>query len=193
MNPTYFSLVTSPGNDLHKPEATEIMDRVEQEIHDKTVNMSAILDTLGREALVRMRGLMKESKNEAIQFKAAADLLDRSQETSKVQKHQVAAFTVGAEDAKMLAAAMLRSAQARGRYAEAAEGDFIRIPIAASAEEVASPQELLNGQTSPGGVNAGQGLQRPEVRQVDEVDRPSSSASSGHAEGRTGDLQQGAA
>ena len=175
LHPTYFSLVTSPGNDLHKPEATEIIDKVEQDIHDKTVQMSSVLDTLGREALSRMRGLMHDSKNEAIVFKASADLLDRSQETSKVQKHQVATFSVGSDDAKMLAAAMLRSAQARSRFAEAAEGDFVRIPIASTAEEaVASPQEHLNG-----GTHAGQQPHATALRQGDQVERGSASASSG--------------
>ena len=168
LHPSYFSLVSSPNHHLYNPEVTELMDEIDRQIQDKTVDMSAVLQTLGREALSRMRQVMKESKNEAIVVKAAADILDRSPETSKIQKHQVASFSVSGDDAKLLAAAMVRSAQAREQFAEVASGDFVRVPLG-------QPQENTD--------NAGQGLLSPTMGQVDEGDLSDSGSLDGQGTG----------
>lgn len=174
LHPSYFTLITSPGNTQFRPEVAELMDEIDQQIHDKTVDMSTVLQAVGREALSRMRGLMKESRNEAIVVKAAADLLDRSPETSKIQKHQVASFAVSGDDAKLLASAMVRSAQARAQFAEVTQSDFVRVPLGqndleSTQDNSPNPDGQSNSaQRQEGEANAGQGLQRPSVGQVDE-------------------------
>lgn len=180
LHPSYFTLVSSPGSKQFQPEVKRIMDEVEQAIQDKTVDMSAVLQTVGREALLRMRGLMKDSQNEAIVVKAAADLLDRSPETSKIHKHQVAAFSVSGDDAKLLAAAMVRSAQAResSEGLEAASGDFVRVPLEQHLDEAGEAQVDITvaGAASKELEDARQGLLSGTPGQVDEEQRPDASA-----------------
>ena len=124
------------------------MDDIEAAIHNKTVSLSSVIESVSREAVSEMRDLLNNSQNEAIRLKAASDILDRNPETSKTQKHQLSAFSLGSEDAKALAIALVKSAEAQKLYATQTVGDFVRIPM----EE----------------DNAGQGLQPPEVRQINE-------------------------
>lgn len=187
LHPSYFTLVSSPGHQMYNPEVTELMDEIDRQIHDKTVDMSTILQAVGREALSRMRDLMKTSKNEAIIAKTAADLLDRSPETSKIQKHQVASFSLDGEDAKMLAAAMVRSAEARLAYGEAAEGDFVRVPLRSDTNQPEESQDAGQGllPSAPGQVDEGLGAGASAVGsgQVDPADseHPAGSAEVGSA------------
>lgn len=127
--PTYFSLVSSPGSALYKPEVKELMDEVDQQIHDKTVSLSAIVQSIGRKAIERQYELMRESKNEAIVLKATQDFLDRNPETSKIHKHQVSSFSVSSEDSRILAEALVKTAEARLAGRDAQVGDFVRIPV----------------------------------------------------------------
>lgn len=182
LNGTYFRLVSSPGAQRSHPEVRKLMEDVDAQIHDKTVEMSAILQHIGREALVEMRRLMHASNNEAIKLKAASDLLDRSTETSKIHKHQVASFSVSGDDAKMLAAAMVESAKAREQYPEAASGDFVKVPIE-DAAALSVPEDdlhdarerLFNGPQHSSEVAAG------EAAELKQQDRPASQASEGPA------------
>jgi hypothetical protein len=156
VNPSYFNIVTQPGHAKAKPEIIALMDEIERNIQNKTVALSSVVESVSREALSEMRDLLNHSQNEAIRLKAASDILDRNPETSKTQKHQLAAFTLGSEDAKSLAAALVKSAEATRLYGAGATGDFVRIPIETETVPL------------PGDPNAGQGLLTPEVRQVDE-------------------------
>jgi hypothetical protein len=105
------------------------MEDIDRAIHDRTIQTSAVLEMLGRKALEKMYGLMEASQNEAIQFKATQDLLDRSPETSKIQKHAISSFSLAGEDAKQLAAAMVQAAQIRQAFEGEVQGDYIRIPV----------------------------------------------------------------
>lgn len=128
MNPSYFNIVTQPGHARSNPEVIKLMDDIEAAIHDKTVSLSSVIESVSREAISEMRDLMNNSNNEAIRLKASSDILDRNPETSKTQKHQLSAFSLGSEDAKALAAALVKSAEATRLYGQAAVGDFVRIP-----------------------------------------------------------------
>lgn len=128
VNPSYFNIVTQPGHARSNPEIIKLMDEIEERIHDKTVALSSVIESVSREALSEMRDLLNNSNNEAIRLKAASDILDRNPETSKTQKHQLSSFSLGSEDAKTLAAALVKSAEAQRLYGAAAVGDFVKIP-----------------------------------------------------------------
>lgn len=128
VNPSYFNVVTQPGHARSNPKIIALMDQIEQSIHDKTVSLSSVIESVSREAVTEMRTLLKNSNNEAIRLKAASDILDRNPETSKTQKHQLSSFSLGSEDAKALAAALVKSAEAQRLYGSQVHGDFVRIP-----------------------------------------------------------------
>lgn len=167
IHPTYFSLATSPGSQLHKPELTQLMDEVQQQIHDKTVDLSTVIKTVSREALKTQVELMRSTNNEAIKLKATQDFLDRNPETSKVQKHQVESFSISSEDARALAEAMVRSAALRQmpHSQEASVGDFVRIPMEdLNADQGIVPEvRQLNPPNLLGASGQSRELARPEV------------------------------
>lgn len=134
LNPSYFNVITQPGHAKSMPEAIALIDEIQQRIEDKTVDLSAVVAEVSREALTTVRKLMKDSNNEAIKLKAASDILDRNPETSKTQKHQVAAFSLTGEDAKQLAAALVMGGRAAAEIGQI-KGDFVRIPIDPDREE----------------------------------------------------------
>lgn len=139
LSPSYFYVASSPGNG--REEVHELMDQVDSDIHDKTIEMTATLISVGREALSEIRHLMKSTKNEAIKLGAAKDLADRSPETSKVQKHQVESLSLSGHDARQLASALVAATEARRLYGDQVNGDFIRVPIAAESIGEATSQE----------------------------------------------------
>lgn len=135
LHPSYFTMASNPNNPAYNPKVTHLMDEIDAALNDKTIDMASILQMMGREAAKKMLTLM-DHDNAAIQFKAAQDLLDRSPDTSKVQKHQVATFSLDNKDAKELTAALIATARMRaGIPDEVIEGDFVQIPIAVSAED----------------------------------------------------------
>lgn len=145
VNPSYFNVITQPGHSRANPEILEMMDEIERSISDKTVQLSSVIEHVSREALSEMRSLMLDSQNEAIRLKAASDILDRNPETSKTQKHQLSSFSLSGEDAKALAAALVKSAEAQQLYASQATGDFVRVPTEGDltdAERQSLPAEV---------------------------------------------------
>lgn len=125
LDPIYFYHMTSPqiGNETLR----HIHDDIDEAIQDETINMSRVLELLGRKAIGKLYGLMRDGQSEILQFKAAQDLADRSPETSKTLKIQSASITISGADAKELAESLVMSAKARTRFREAAEGDFVRV------------------------------------------------------------------
>lgn len=75
-------------------------------LHDRDVQ--DYIRQLSIRALEKLEELM-EHGSEPVQLKAAMDLADRGAETSKVQRHQVASFSLGSQDAKDLIRALLES------------------------------------------------------------------------------------
>ena len=160
LNPGYFSVVTQPDHPKFNPAAGKLMDEIDQALHDKSIQTSALLELLGREALVKMRDLMKDDGNKAIQFKAAQDLLDRAPETSKIQKHAVAGFSLAGEDAKQIAAALVQAAHVRAVVGDSVLGDIVRIPVDPTQEELHDAGEELqanNDQVRQGNSGVSQG------------------------------------
>ena len=74
LHPNYLTMLTGPnGSDPVK----HLMNEIDQKIEDKTIETSALIQSLGRKALSRMSTLM-DAGSEGVQFRAAQDLLDRS-------------------------------------------------------------------------------------------------------------------
>jgi hypothetical protein len=105
----------------------EFMSQGESKMDEKLLETSQLMDLLGREALMKMGGLMRFSGDENIILRASADLMDRAPATQKVQKHRVESFTISSSDAKEIARAMVESARERERFDSAARGDFVKI------------------------------------------------------------------
>lgn len=103
------------------------MDKVEQKFDEKSMDTTALIDLLGREALMKMGGLMRFSADENIILRSSQDLMDRAPLTRKVHAAQIESFTLSGKDAKEIAAAMVESAKLRQEYQEAAIGDFVKI------------------------------------------------------------------
>ena len=125
LDPVYFYHMTSPniGNETMR----RIHDDVDSAIQDETISMSRVLSLIGRKAVGKLYGIMRDGQSEMLQFKAAQDLADRSPETSKTLKIESANITLSGADAKELAESLVMSAKARVKFQEAAEGDFIRV------------------------------------------------------------------
>lgn len=105
----------------------KLMSEIEGKVDEAALETSVLIDRLGREAIQKLAGLMRFSNNENIIIRAAQDLADRAPDTSKVQRHQVETFTLGANDAKEIAAALVESAAHRAKYIGAAEGSVIKV------------------------------------------------------------------
>ena len=108
-------------------EAKRLMDEVDLAVANKGIDLSVTMQTIGREAIRKIRGLMHGAEKEELQLKAAQDLADRNPETSKVQRHQQIAGMIDPEAAKLLAAALVEAAEIRVRMEQAGigDGDFI--------------------------------------------------------------------
>lgn len=137
INPEWFTTMTN-----HNEETRRIVGAVDQAIDDQSVDMSAVLRTVGREAIKRIHGLMLE-ENPHIALKAAVDLADRSPETSKIQRHEIAAMTVRAEDAKELASALVAAAEAKRRFAEQVKDGLVRVNV--EVEDAKVPAHITAG------------------------------------------------
>lgn len=157
---------------------SEHIEEIDQLMMNRAVATSKLLEELGREALGEMRDLMKNQANIAIKFKAAQDLLDRSPETSKIQKHAVGTFSLDGADAKELSAALIHSAQIRRENLHLADSDYVRIPV----------DPILDQEDMP---DAGQGLQPTSLRQVNQGNGASDNRKGGEPQARAEDLRSG--
>lgn len=117
------------GNVKNLGGGQELIDRMQGKIEDAAVNTSALLRSLGVEAVHKLAALMRTAGSENIQLAAAKDLADRSPETSKTQKIQVDSFSINGEDAKHLAEAMIRAQQSREVWSGQTQGDFVKVDM----------------------------------------------------------------
>lgn len=99
----------------HNLPTSKLRDDTDEMIQDESVQMSVVLQKLGREALGRVRELSR-SQNEHVALKAATDILDRNAETSKVQKLDITSTQIDSKDAKALAEALVKAAEVRREY-----------------------------------------------------------------------------
>ncbi len=123
----YFYVLSSPKNGSERVRS--LIEQVDSEIQSKTVDMSKVIELLGRRAVRNIADHMENASSEALRLKAATDLADRSPETQKTQRTIAASFSVDGEDAKALAAAMVESANIQKKYAHVAEGDYIEVNV----------------------------------------------------------------
>jgi hypothetical protein len=168
INGSYFSIAGK------RPDVQEFADELDRKLAEKTITLSAAIEELSRKALRTMGSLM-DSNNQAIQYKASSDILDRNPETSKTHKHQVSSFSLSGEDAKSLAHALVKSTEARRLYGQDVQSDFVRIPIAEVDQD------------------AGQRLLPPEVRRLDEGGDVSAQGRGPSSTQGTSDLSEGPA
>lgn len=109
VSPAYLSILTSSGN----PHVTEFIESLEKKLGDEAVNMADLVREVGRRAFRNTAYLMEHAAKEDIQFRAAQDLMDRSPELSKIQRHQVESVHIGAGDLDRLMGAMVETARMR--------------------------------------------------------------------------------
>lgn len=127
LHPGGFYLMTSPA--VSNPEMGRIQDEIDRQIHDQTIQVSSVLQLIGREALLKLRRLMNNSGSELIQFKAAQDLADRAPDTSKTIRAAIITAPLDSKDAKEIARAMVEAARARQEYSPQVQGDFVRVDL----------------------------------------------------------------
>jgi hypothetical protein len=123
----------------------ELVNGVDRQIEEKTIDMAELLKRLGREAVLKTASLMRTAGSENIQLAAARDLADRSQETSKIQKIQIEPFTLDPAAGKALAAALVESAMVQDKFREASTKDLIKVEstsyVALGPGEVGTPSK----------------------------------------------------
>ncbi len=118
LHPNYLTMLTGPNG---SEPVKRVMSEMEEALMDRTLDMSHLIEFLGRKALLKI-GELSESQNERIALDAAKDLLDRSPETQKVQRLQVDSFTISSHDAQEIARALVESAEGAKEYASAIDG-----------------------------------------------------------------------
>lgn len=147
LHPAYLAMLTAPNGG--SVPVKRLYDEIQRQIDDKTVETSAIIELLGRKALGKMAQLMDGSVSEHIQLKAAMDLADRAQSTSKTQKLQVESITISGQDAKALAAALVESNREREKYEHVIESGMVEIDVAQRPEIPVYAQEQTSKQEEP--------------------------------------------
>lgn len=136
---------------LHKMSRTragiEFMETAHAMIQQTALTTSALIEKLSRRAIEVIGTTMEDASSEALRLKAAIDLADRGPETSKIQKHQVESFTLGSEDARLIAASMVSAAAVRQANADLVHNNFDRVSLDddgdTTPEVVPSPQLRL--------------------------------------------------
>jgi hypothetical protein len=142
------------------PIGKKFMNAIDEKLSDKSIQTSAIISELGRKAIGKIAGIMEDGEKEEHRLKAAIDLADRAPETSKIQKHQVEAFTLSGKDALALATALTQSQQVREHYTSVAAGNYDKVGEIGNA----SLQETIDGISQCNGST-------PDSERTDEVSK----------------------
>jgi hypothetical protein len=124
----------------HNEPTQRLMNSMSEKILDESVDASKLLKTIGRKALARIVDLMETSGNEKIALEAAKDLADRSSETMKTQRLEVASLTLGPDEARQLAAALVESNRGRAELEHVAKDGLIE--VSAEALPSVSPESM---------------------------------------------------
>jgi hypothetical protein len=135
IHPVWFGKMTN-----YNPQTKRLTDDIDEQLQDKSVQTSMLLVQLGREALGRIRQLSRGSSNEHVQLKAAIDLADRSPETSKVQRHEIASLNLSGADAKELAAALVAGAEVKAKYSEVVVNGYEKVEEGNGTEQKSLPK-----------------------------------------------------
>jgi len=118
LHPNYLTMLTGPNGSA---PVRNLMEEMEAQLHDKTLDMSHVMTYLGRKAAMTT-GLLLDSANERIKLDAAKELMDRSPETQKTQRVQVDAFSLDGKDVAGLISALTESARTEAEHAHAKDG-----------------------------------------------------------------------
>lgn len=92
-----------------------------------TGDISAVLQRLGRNALITIEELRAKSDSESIKLKAAIDLADRSPETSKVQKTASLGITLEGKDIAELTRSLVEAAKVQNEFIGVTTGDYVKV------------------------------------------------------------------
>lgn len=114
---------TATSRKIGTPLAHALMEDVTTQVHERAIDVGALLARLSVEAIGTIDHIRKNGTTEEIRLKAAVDLADRGPQTSKVQKHQVETFTLDGKDVEAIRAAMAESVRVRELHGEV-EGHF---------------------------------------------------------------------
>ena len=126
-HPHYLTMLTAPGAGSDKVK--ELMEEMTNELMQKGVDMSVVMNRLGRLGLAKLAQLTVAGSNERIQLDAAKTLADRSPETAGIQKLQVDAVSLGAADAKAIAEALVESAKLSQDFDHVAKNGLVEIDL----------------------------------------------------------------
>ncbi|CAB4165190.1 hypothetical protein UFOVP1537_8 [uncultured Caudovirales phage] len=125
------------------PLVANFIDKIQGELDEQAVDMGKVIKAAGRKAIENIYLTMEHGDNPALKLKAAIDLADRSPETSKIQRVQVEAFTLGSADVELLAQAMAEGRTAQEQFALEVRNGFDR------TNQSPEPQTLLSDVVSP--------------------------------------------
>src|SRR5580765_1494775 len=112
------------------PVVAAYIRRLEAQLDQIAINMSAAVQELGRRGLLKIAAFMESDQvKDELRLRAAMDLADRSPETSKTSKLSIEGdLTIREADANRLIAALVEASQADEKYArEVSAGDYIKV------------------------------------------------------------------
>lgn len=141
-----------------------LMNEIQTQLQSDAADMNVVMKRLGRMAVGKM-ALLLDSGSEAIQFKAAQDLADRSPETQKTQRVEVADLTLAGQDAKAIAQAIVEAAMTEREFADVAKHGLVELDTD-KREEI----KLLHKVNDKEPVNASES---PPTRRVASGEGPS--------------------
>lgn len=113
LHPSYLTIAMNTSEPTKQMAAS-----IQEQLNNDAADMSKVMRKLGRMAVGKLAGLL-DSGSETIQLKAAIDLADRSPETQKTQRIEVADLTLAGADAKAIAKALVEAAMVNQTYSGA--------------------------------------------------------------------------
>ena len=104
------------------------LHQLEKQIHDGTVDMSQVLQRLGRQAIVNIAHLGTVAQKEDVRLRANQDLADRSPETAKTHKVKLEEdIHITPKAIENLQKALLESAASRAQFVQVISGDYVTV------------------------------------------------------------------
>lgn len=125
LSPATVYIATAPI--VSDPKVNQLTNDTDKMVADATISTRVLIEKLSRKAIGKLGNLMDTGEDDSIRLRAAIDLADRGQETSKIQRLQVESLHLTREDNRALAEAMVRAAEVKGRYAHLADANFITL------------------------------------------------------------------
>jgi hypothetical protein len=121
LHPHYLTMMTN-----YNEPTKRLVNQLRERILNESIDASVLLRTMGRKALARLDELV-DSSNEHVALKAAIDLADRSPEASKTQRLEVTSLTLGSDDARELAKALVEASGATERHREVITSGLVEV------------------------------------------------------------------